>query len=195
MKNDEIISLSKTEVAQRQLEAALNLYFQDGDIVPIHALTAGAGEIIRVLNKAQGGDRMLNDLIELLEGRMRKQFAAHINKVENFLKHASRDSTEIVELNPIWTEIRLYEASRTYINLVRERRSILMEAFIVWFGIVHREFFDANPELKALLDRHVDPRMKEHCDRLARRHGGRLQFLRNYVDAWNLNPASSSNRI
>jgi hypothetical protein len=176
------LKVTKIEVACRQLEAAINIYFHGGDPVVVHALVGGAYEIIRVLNKSRGGDPMANDLDQYLKGSLKKEFRASINKAENFLKHASRDPNETFELKTGWTETRMYEAGRAYIILTGENRP-LIEAFLAWFAIQHSDAFQDIPELSERLKK---------IDLVAQRRERPDRFLR-YFLRYCTSPAADSN--
>ena len=51
------LCVSKLEAGKRQLETAITLYFNYGDPVSIHSLSAAAYVIFRDLNKRRGGSQ------------------------------------------------------------------------------------------------------------------------------------------
>ena len=51
------LRLTKLDAARRQLETAVRLYFHEGDPVSTHTLAAAAYNVLRALNKRQGGPR------------------------------------------------------------------------------------------------------------------------------------------
>jgi hypothetical protein len=56
------IIFNKLEVARRQLETAIQMYFNCGDPVSTHTLATAALEVLIGLNKARKGSPMLSDL-------------------------------------------------------------------------------------------------------------------------------------
>jgi hypothetical protein len=58
------MKLSKLDVARRQLETAITLYFHESDPVSIHTLTAAAHGVLRDLSRVhEQGNRMMTDFI------------------------------------------------------------------------------------------------------------------------------------
>jgi len=56
---EEKSKLSKLNVAKRQLETAIKLYFNDNDPVSIHTLACAAREILSDLNEKYNGNPMI----------------------------------------------------------------------------------------------------------------------------------------
>jgi len=133
--------LNKLEGARRQLETAIKLYFADDDEVSIHTLVAAAYALIRDVNEHRGGEPVLKDLHRLLSSDLAREFKRYINQPENFLKHADKDPEGVGELEPRWTEVLLWEASRKYCEMSADR-NMLMMTFVFWF-VAHQ------PELRA----------------------------------------------
>ena len=150
MKNPLIIG--KLEAAKRQLETAIDLYFNYKDPVSIHTLCAAAYNIVHDVNTQRGGDPMVKDLWRLLDTRQAKEFKQHINRVDNFLKHADKDPDGLCTLNQEWTEALLLEATQRYMLLTGEQ-SPRMVLFLVWFMVRHPKVFEAKPPLDLVLKR------------------------------------------
>lgn len=139
------MQLSKLEAARRQLETAIKLYFADGDEVSIHSLVAAAYALIRDINEYRGGEPMLKDLHCLLSPDLAREFKRYINRPENFLKHADTDPEGVGQLEPRWTEILLWEASRKYCEMTADPNLLLM-TYVFWF-VAHQ------PELRAQIQK------------------------------------------
>ncbi len=139
------VRLSKIEAARRQLETAIRLYFAYGDEVSIHTLTAAAYSLLRDINEHRHGEAMLKDLHLLLPDDLAGKFKSYINRPENFLKHADKDPDGVDELEPKWTEVLLWEASRKYCEITGEQDK-LMITFVLWF-VAHQ------PELKEQVEK------------------------------------------
>jgi hypothetical protein len=79
-----------------------------------------------------------DDLNGLLPPELIPEFRKYINSPDNFLKHADRDPEGILELEPRWTEILLWEACRKYCEL-SGTQNINLLAFVFWFVANHPE--------------------------------------------------------
>jgi hypothetical protein len=129
------VRLSKLETVRRQLETAISLYFAHGDEVSIHTLAAAAYSVIRDVNEHRGGEPMLKDLHCFLTNDVARKFKRYINSPENFLKHADRDPEGMADLEPRWTEVLIWEASRKYLEITGEQNKTFMHTFILWFTL------------------------------------------------------------
>ncbi len=124
--------LGKLDAARRQLETAIRLYFADGDDVSVHTLAAAAYSLIRDINEHRQGEPMLKDWHLFLPDDLALEFKSYINRPENFLKHADKDPAGVGELEPKWTEVLLWEASRKYCEMTGEQNKLLI-TFVFWF--------------------------------------------------------------
>ncbi len=128
----EPIELSKLEVARRQLEAAINLYFADGDEVSIHTLAAASYNVIHdIVEKKKLGPMIVKDLVvKSSKPEMRTLLRQALNEAENFFKHADRDPEAILKFFPIQTEYLIFDAETRYQILT----STLPDVFLVFRG-------------------------------------------------------------
>jgi hypothetical protein len=55
--NPEVLALTKVDVARRQLQTAITLWFTNGDPVSVHTLAAAAHEIIHTVTKKRTPNR------------------------------------------------------------------------------------------------------------------------------------------
>jgi hypothetical protein len=132
------ISVTKLDVAKRQLETAIVLYFADGDAVSVHTLCCAAYDVIHALNKKRNNplaanDLMLKDLDRYLGSKAEKKlFHDKLNAAQNFFKHAYGDPNETHTLNPKYTEGLLLDAVQKYARLAGACPPI-MGTYFVWF--------------------------------------------------------------
>lgn len=75
---------------------------------------------------------MLKDLHRLLDDNLAREFKRYINRPENFFKHADKDPDSEGELEPRWTEVLIWEASRKYCEMTGEQSKLLL-TFVLWF--------------------------------------------------------------
>jgi hypothetical protein len=146
------LNITKLDASKRQLETAILLYFQNGDPVSIHTLTAAAYNILRALNEERGGDLMLKDFWKFLDSKEQKLFHRSVNEAENFFKHADKDPDVSYKFNPESSEAMLADAAQKYIQLTGEYPPYL-HLFLTWFVLQHRSMFGDVPEIRAVLDK------------------------------------------
>jgi hypothetical protein len=126
----ESIRITKIGAARRQLETAINLFFQSGDPVAIHTLACAAYDIIENVNRSRGGKEMYGkDRFTREPGRPSK---AMLNSVQNFFKHADKDPKAELEFFPEMAEPFMAEACKKYMEMTGEMLS-LFQCFMWWF--------------------------------------------------------------
>lgn len=106
------LQLTKLEVAQRQLETAVCLYFDDGDPVSIHTLAAAASEIINGVCKAAGSPvRTMRDrALDYIRPEYQDEVRRALSMSQNFFKHADRDSEGVLDFGSDEADARLLDA-------------------------------------------------------------------------------------
>ena len=82
--------IGKLEAAHRQLSTAIELWFNNGDIVSIHTLACAAHQIIHDLNSKQGGRDLIYDSI-IIKDEYRNEACRLLREHMNFFKHADDD--------------------------------------------------------------------------------------------------------
>ncbi|HEV2691816.1 MAG TPA: hypothetical protein VG347_02870 [Verrucomicrobiae bacterium] len=133
------LKLSKLDVAKRQLESAITLYFNGGDPVSTHTLAAASLQILQDLSKQRGDDTAFHNY-ELIKPEHRAEVRAAFRKAQNFFKHADDDAEETLDFNPEATAFYLLEAAETYMRLTAEKTAIL-RLFSLWFRAIWPEVF------------------------------------------------------
>lgn len=108
------ITINKFDCVEKQLETALELFFQDCHHVPIHTLTAAAYNVIKDLrNHRQDGEMLIKRKLADQFGIDRKD----INEPENFFKHADNDPEGELTYYYLFTELLLFEACMQFERL------------------------------------------------------------------------------
>ena len=123
-------TISKVEAARRQLDVAIQLYFQDGDEVAIHTLAAAAFELVTSLRVHAGEP---DDLLEQIIPERRAEFLRMWRRPQNFFKHADRDPSASLEFDPGLTEVTLFLAVLRFGSLAK--RTLPMVTLQVWFSM------------------------------------------------------------
>ena len=91
-----------------------------------HAGRRCLDSLVRDINEHRHGEPMLKDLHLLLPDALSREFRNYINRPENFLKHADKDPDAVAELEPRWTEVLIWEASRKYCEMTGKQNKILI---------------------------------------------------------------------
>jgi hypothetical protein len=144
------VRISKLEAALRQLEAAVNLFFEDGDRVPIHTLAAASRSVLNDLSRAEGREAGLDAIfVQLIRPEKLGEVQGLLRQAQNFFKHADKDPDTLLDFNPTMTEILLWDACVLYETLTNTYQPLTV-LFRVWFTASHPEIL--MPETRAQLD-------------------------------------------
>lgn len=123
--------VTKLEGAERLLKTAIHLFFDDEDMLAVHALTAGAHEVLHtLLSKKNGGTSSIKDHSRIRPERL-KEYITHLNRTQNFLKHADRDHDQVLDYYKEATPYWIFDAVITHLNLTGNFK---FQAFVVFFG-------------------------------------------------------------
>jgi hypothetical protein len=127
--------IPKIDAARRQLDTAITLWFQDGDVVPIHTLTCSAHQIIHDINQHRNGPDLLFDSI-VVKDEYRHLIKKYLHKDYNFFKHADNDPNDSLEFNPLNTEHFILFAILG-LEMLGVKSNNLRFAFTIFFAIRH----------------------------------------------------------
>jgi hypothetical protein len=134
------LPLTKFDVARRQLETAITLWFHDGDVVSVHTLTMAAHEILCVINKSRGGPPMLGEPCPQIREGFTDLYRDVTLASYKFFKHASRDADETHLFPPAVNQCVILDAQETYHRLTNDIRPLFK--LFKWYLRVHMpEFF------------------------------------------------------
>jgi hypothetical protein len=146
--------VSKLEAARRQLETAIVLYFNEGDPVSIHTLTAAAYNVIRDINEKRSGLPMVikGYFLDYIKPEFVPMMKKKINEAETFFKHAQKDPDETLTFNPDTTQLLILDACNTYRSLADERVPTFL-VFGFWIMLKYPKVYTMPPEFKAAYDK------------------------------------------
>jgi hypothetical protein len=106
-------NLSKLDVAKRQMNEAIRLFFESRDTVSIHTLAAAANQVLTDLCNSQGVGTPMRDGKRIKESR-RKEWRKAMKAAENFFKHADHDPDRMYGFNAKLTEFVLLDSAVMY---------------------------------------------------------------------------------
>ena len=135
------LQLSKLDVAKRQVECAIHIYFNFGDAISIHTLSAAARNILanlcnhKDLSHPIQIESMLNELVDPIH---HKEFINKLREPENFFKHADKDPDRLLKFNPEFSELWLLQCIEMY-SLITSEHPPVMRAYRGWWVMHHQE--------------------------------------------------------
>ncbi|HEY1207858.1 MAG TPA: hypothetical protein VGE85_00685 [Terracidiphilus sp.] len=157
------IMITKTDAAERQLNTAIRLFFENRDHLSSYALAVASREITDGVIKsrrseiyqrefARVGDPLKVPLSywEYLEAFIKPEFYTSFielhNKLQNFLKHAKTDPD--AEIEPLSTKLLVVViifAIKNYV-LLTQHWTIEMATFFFWFAVAEPQGVNLPPE-------------------------------------------------
>jgi hypothetical protein len=132
------INISKLDAAKRELEHAIKLFFNRGDIVVIHLAASSAQKILWDLGKINGIKSFRDELKKYIKPEKLDLVTKTLNKANNFFKHADKDPNGLLPFNPASSEYVIWDAVNLYQGLTSELPG-LMVSFRLWFYIKHQD--------------------------------------------------------
>ena len=130
--------VTKLDAARRQLREAVLLFFERRDPIAIHALAAGALQVLSDVAKAKGDAGLLKSGEYIREG-YQKQWFQSLSEAQNFFKHADKDPDAVLDFKPAVTPFFLLDAALLEAR-ISGKSCPAGKAYLLWFYI-------ANPEV------------------------------------------------
>jgi hypothetical protein len=116
------MKLHKKEIAKRQIETALELFFSNGDLLSVITLAGAGEEIMGKLLSRVGKKSMMDHLVALdkkltVSGRDLTIVNEEVNGIRNSLKHANNPSEDEIEFDSDHAIAMLARAVANYTSL------------------------------------------------------------------------------
>jgi len=150
-----MVLLTKADISQRQLDVAISLYFDSGDLVSAWTLGAAAYNVLRDIRKTRPeiSPMLLKEQLPAnFESEERVALVQKIQKVENFLKHADKDPHDSIDFNPIGQiELLLFDASLKFLEIFGFE-TVNMALIRMWFLTAFKIEHDEDPHFTDWLD-------------------------------------------
>jgi hypothetical protein len=155
--------ITKTDAAERQLNTAIRLFFENRDHLSSYALAVASREVTddviesrcselyqrelaRVGNPMKVRLSHRKELDILIKPEFHKKFRTLDRKWQNFLKHADKDPDE--EIEPLKTKtlaLVIIFAIKNYV-LLTQHMTIEMKTFFAWFAVAEPPLVKFAPE-------------------------------------------------
>lgn len=120
----EIVYINREAAAQGQIESAILIWFLEGDVASIHALSVAAQELLHTAGKKVGKP---SKAIEYINSKS-KGFQKRTRSPQNFFKHGHKDPTVRLRYPTVMGEAHLLDAVRSFMELY-DKRPPLMRLF------------------------------------------------------------------
>lgn len=131
--------ITKIEGAERLLKTAVDLFFENKDMLSIHTLSCAAHEVLHVFLKTQ--DKRVSFLKDnpSIRPNKKRQYHDLIHHTQNFVKHASKDRTATMKYYEAETPFWLFDAIQMYVQLTGSLNFKTFALFSMWFKVRHKD--------------------------------------------------------
>jgi hypothetical protein len=126
------------DVAKRELEYSIRLFFLLGDPIIIHLVSSSAQEILKDICVKENIKTYLDNIYSSIKKEYKKLISSKLKEAYNFFKHADIDAKKILEFNPEMSEFVLWGSIEMY-QLLSKDLTGLMYAFRVFFYQKNRD--------------------------------------------------------
>lgn len=133
------VSISKIDAAKRQLNTAVGLFFEEGDAVSIHTLSAAAYEVLFAIGKGKIDFDTLAGA-ECVKEEKKDEFLKLLFEAKNFFKHGKKDPNAALDFDPWLSELFLYDSVRIYVHLTG-KQTVEMGFYSIWFMTRYPDYF------------------------------------------------------
>jgi hypothetical protein len=174
------IRINKLEAAQRQIDAAIRMTFNNEDAIAIHSVAAAAHRIVKDLCEQRGDVESYLMFTDWIRPGYERKFWRQMNSSANFFKHADEDAERVHELETEASDYLLLFFTKWYADL-GNALSPEMRIFALWLQLRRpellkpeaairmassSEFYPASSTIKAMSREDslkVAQRMLEHA--------------------------------
>jgi len=157
------IMITKTDAAERQLNTAIRLFFENRDHLSSYALAVASREVTDDVIQSRYGELYQRELAQvgdpqkvrlsyryelkiLIKPEFYKNFLTLDRKWQNFLKHADKDpDAEIKPFKTKFLALVIVWAIKNYIVLT-QNWTIEMKTFFAWFAVAEPQLVKPAPE-------------------------------------------------
>lgn len=144
--------LTKFDVAERQLNQAIHLFFDGGDPVSVHTLAEAASQVLYDIRKEIGAVSKLRDS-DRIRPEYKREWLAALARSRNFFKHADKDADVVHEFKDEFNHFSIMDGVNM---LLSAKNSWTPETivFFTWFATRHPGSIIRGNEFSALFDQY-----------------------------------------
>jgi hypothetical protein len=144
VETENVIKLTKFDVAERQINQAIRLFFLDEDPVSIRTLIEAAGQIFYDIGRKDDVRGMIRDK-DRVRPEYQKMWFKKAFEARNFFKHAENDPDGTLEFKTRSNESVIVDAILMY-NTLKKGWSIESLVFFHWFGLKYPNLLKKTPD-------------------------------------------------
>ncbi len=176
------MTIDKTEAARRQLETAIDLYFDDADSLSVHTLAFASLKVLFDLYPHRNQDGFAAQL----DGILQKEGWKAMSGVANFLKHADRDPDALLAQHHPQQGMSIIGLATLLYRRITGDLSLKMRAFDYWveelgYENLEIEELDTDPQrVQAFADHRAQIRALPHAEMMAVGKSQYQFFLTNF---------------
>lgn len=137
--------ITKLEAAERQLNTAIRLFFDGGDVVSVHSLAVAAANVFADVAERNGSGQSWRTRMQDDTGMPMKDLKALMHEEWNFFKHADRDPDAKLSFDELLSDGFIFMATVGCGDL--KPTSYLMQAFQIWYIAAYPKSFPADEPL------------------------------------------------
>ncbi len=142
--------LTKFDVAERQLNQAIALFFDRGDPVSIHTLAEATAQVLYDLKEKYGVTSIFRDN-DRIRDEYKNVWFATLFKSRNFFKHADRDGDVVHEFKEEFNHFSLSDAVNMYLSAKKAWTPETL-LFLVWFAAMYPNIVKEGTDFSALVE-------------------------------------------
>lgn len=178
----ETMTIDKAEAARRQLETAIDLYFDDADSLSVHTLAFASLKVLFDLYPHRNQDGFAAQLDEIVK----KEGWKAMSGVANFLKHADRDPDALLAPHHPQQAMSIIGLATLLYRRITGDLSLKMRAFDYWveelgYEDLEIEELDTDPErVQAFAEHRAQIRALPHAEMMAVGKSQYQFFLTNF---------------
>jgi hypothetical protein len=124
------LSLTKIDAAEAQLKAAVRMYFENQNIVPVFTLANAVREVVGTIGNYLDVETVQKEIAKA-RGMTVDDFVSPLRKKASFFKHADRDPTGTTDLDDDDVEMVLFFACKDF-GRVASGMPIEAQVFEAW---------------------------------------------------------------
>jgi hypothetical protein len=146
------LKLSKFEVAERQLNQAIELFFDGGDPVSVHTLAEAAAQVLFDIRKKIGAVSQLRES-DRIRPEYRLEWIAELAKSRNFFKHADRDGDATHEFKEEFNHFSIMDGVSMLLAAKKQWTPETI-VFLAWFAAKYPHAVVQGNDFSSLVNRY-----------------------------------------
>jgi hypothetical protein len=129
--------LTKLDVARRQLDEAIRMFFEKRDTVSTHSVASAAAQVLADLGKGRGFQGWTRNK-DIIKRERWKEWRVAVTRFEAFFKHADNDAQATCEFHPEITPLSIVESVHL-LWVFTGKFTWPGLLFNIWFSLAHPE--------------------------------------------------------